>query len=372
MHRGGRAVVQWLLGALALPLAAAPTVAEEGPSSPAVQAARPSYPSLHIIGFTDLDFFASDDEARAPASGFSEGQFILHFTSALSPRFTFFGELSLSARASASVSAASTSFNADIERSIVRYAHSDHFKLSVGRYHTPISYWNVAFHHGQWLQSTVARPEMVQFGGSFVPVHFVGVLAEGAVPSRSLRLSYNLGLGNGRSSVLSRAGDAGDVNGNRAVIARLFARPDRPFGLEGGAAVYLDTISLPSGAHGERITSAYLAWTRETPEVIAEYVQVRHRPTGGTSSFTSRAYYAQVACRFPTPKSRWKPYARWEEIRVAKGDAVFADLVGRRGFLAGARFDAADLLAVKGEYRRQRSTGAAFVNGGYFQVSFSF
>ena len=36
---------------------------------------------------------------------------------------------------------------------------SDRLKVSFGRYHTPINYWNTAFHHGQWLQTTISRPD---------------------------------------------------------------------------------------------------------------------------------------------------------------------------------------------------------------------
>jgi hypothetical protein len=91
---------------------------------------------------------------------------------------------------------------------ILRFDRSDTLKLSVGRYHTPINFWNTAFHHGQWLQTTVTRPEMIQFGGKLLPVHFVGGLMEGAVPAGGLDLHYQVGVGNGRSSVISRGGDA--------------------------------------------------------------------------------------------------------------------------------------------------------------------
>ena len=44
-----------------------------------------------------------------------------------------------------------TGFNTEVERMSIRFDHSDKFKASFGRYHTPINYWNTAFHHGQWL-----------------------------------------------------------------------------------------------------------------------------------------------------------------------------------------------------------------------------
>src|SRR5437016_10332757 len=36
------------------------------------------------------------------------------------------------------------SFNAEIERSIISYNYNDHLRVSFGRYHTPINYWNTA------------------------------------------------------------------------------------------------------------------------------------------------------------------------------------------------------------------------------------
>src|SRR5579872_5176318 len=172
------------------------------------------YPSLKISGFGDIDFSATNLHSAAtgfgaqtllsPHSGFEEGQFTLHLSSALSPKVTMFGELTLTARSDAGTGTPpATGFNAEVERVIIRYDLNDYFKLSFGRYHTPINYWNTAFHHGQWLQTSISRPEMTQFGGSFIPVHFVGTLVEGAVPASGLNLNYNFGLGNGRGQVIS-------------------------------------------------------------------------------------------------------------------------------------------------------------------------
>src|SRR5207253_7321460 len=163
----------------------------------------------------DFNFAATDQHGAK--SGFNEGQFILHLSSALSSKVSYFGELSFTARADAGMgSPPAPGFNVEVERSIIRFDQSDKLKISFGRYHTPINYWNTAFHHGQWLQTTVNRPEMTQFGGKFIPVHFVGALVEGALPSGGLNLHYNVGVGNGRGSVISRGGDAGDINNHRA------------------------------------------------------------------------------------------------------------------------------------------------------------
>jgi len=205
--------------------------------------AQPVYPSLKIAGFSDFDFSASNLHGPSGGfgaqtllgshSGFEEGQFVLHLSSALSQKVSVFSELSLTARSDAGTGApapAAPGFNAEVERLILRYDLDDYFKISFGRYHTPINYWNTAFHHGQWLQTSISRPEMTQFGGSFIPVHFVGTLVEGSTPAGGLNLNYNFGLGNGRGQVLSRAGDFSDINNNRAWLVNLFVKPDAAAG----------------------------------------------------------------------------------------------------------------------------------------------
>ena len=116
----------------------------------------------------------------------------------------------------------------EVERSIVRYDYNDNLKVSFGRYHTPINYWNTAFHHGAWLQTTISRPEMVQFGSQFLPVHFIGALLEGKVSAHGANLSYQAGVGNGRGNVISRGGDTGDNNARPAWLVTASSRRRSP------------------------------------------------------------------------------------------------------------------------------------------------
>ena len=112
------------------------------------QASAREYPSLKISGFGDVNF--AKMKRVEGARGFFEGQLTLHMTSELSPRATFFGEISFSPRTDAGTgSPPASGFNTEVERMILRFDQSDRLKVSVGRYHTPINYWNTAFHHGQ-------------------------------------------------------------------------------------------------------------------------------------------------------------------------------------------------------------------------------
>ena len=332
-----------------------------------------TYPSLKITGFTDFNFSATDKPGSK--SGFSEGQFVLHLASALSTKVNFFGEVSLTTRTDAGTGTPpATGFNAEVERTFLRFDHNDHFKVSFGRFHTPINWWNTAFHHGLWLQTSIGRPEMTRFGGTFIPVHFVGGLIEGVVPAPGLSLNYDVGLGNGRGSVISRGGDASDINNNRAWLINLFAKPDRFFGFQVGGSFYSDRITLASGAEfREWIAAGHLVWQKEDPEVIAEIANVNHHALGSSTSANSLAYYIQLAYRLPWFEGQWKPYYRYEYMDIPGTEVVLKSSdFNHRSSIAGIRYDISHFAAIKAEYRNQKSPSQPRVNGGFAQISLTF
>jgi hypothetical protein len=294
--------------------------------------------------------------------------------SALSSKVSFQGELTFTARPDAGTgSPPAPGFNAEVERSIIRFEQNDYFKVSFGRYHTPINYWNTAYHHGQWLQTTISRPEIVQFGGSFIPVHFVGTLVEGALPAHGMNLNYNFGLGNGRSSVISRAGDWGDINNHRAWLINLFSRPSGLYGLQFGGAVYRDKITPIAGREfREWIQSAHVVWQKENPELIAEFSNVRHEPVNGGVRSNSQAWYIQVGYRLPKFERLWKPYYRFEYIHIPGSDTLFRLVPSLAGSTVGVRYDISSFAALKFEYRNLRRPGEPRVNGAFAQTSFTF
>jgi hypothetical protein len=358
--------------AAAAPQAAPPAASDAEHAHPTAMlqgAGQPeSYPSLRIHGFGDVNFVHIDDgEPR----GFQMGQLVLHMASALGSKVSVFAETSLAPRAP--VEGQPSGYVPDVERAIVRYDYNDAFKLSFGRYHTPIGYWNNAYHHGLFLQTTISRPEQIQFGTPFQPVHFVGVLAEGQVPGTRLGLGYRAGLGNGRGP--TGAGDGGDVNDHRAWVGNVFSRPEGLPALEVGVSLYRDRYApQPGPSVDEWITAAHLAWTNETPEIIAEFTNVRHTIVTSGRTFNNPAYYLQAAYRLPWRNARWKPYVRFENIDTSPDEPLVSSYEMRVS-TAGVRFDLADFAAFKGEYRRMRrprgSTDDA-MNGWFLQTSFTF
>jgi hypothetical protein len=325
------------------------------------------YPSLQIRGFGDVDFSSTDQ--KGTNSGFNLGQLDLHLASALSRKVSYFGEMTFNAQP--------TGYTVEVERSIVRYDYNDFFKVSFGRYHTPIGYWNTAFHHGAWLQTTIGRPDMLRIGGTFIPVHFVGLLVEGNIPSGGAGLSYNAGVGNGRGSIISRPGDAGDINNNRAWVANLYSRPVKLYGLQLGVSLYRDKITLPGTPPAgndfrEWISAAHIVWTKETPEFLAEFANVHHQNILTNFVTNSQAFYAQIGYRLPWLERSLKPYYRFEHTHTPLSEQVFTnqDLVGS---ILGLRYDITNYAAFKAEYRNtKRLSTDPRVNGAFFQTDFTF
>lgn len=214
---------------------------------------------------------------------------------------------------------------------------------------------------------------MTQFGGGFIPVHFIGALAEGVVPAGGLNLNYNVGLGNGRGAVISRGGDFGDVNNNRAWLANIFIRPNAIYPLQVGGSVYRDEITPLNGpAAREWIESGHIVWHKENPEFIAEFANVSHRYIFSSVRSHSQAGYVQTAFRLPWNERAWKPYYRFEFIHVPLSDIVFRTVPSFNASTAGIRYDMTSFAALKFEYRKYSRRNLPGIIGAFGQVSFTF
>jgi hypothetical protein len=221
----------------------------------------------------------------------------------------------------------------------------------------------------------------VKVGGTFTPVHFVGLLAEGNIPSGGLGLSYNVGVGNGRGEIISRPGDAGDSNNNRAWVAKLYARPSKLYGLELGTSFYQDKITLTSPInqdYREWIASAYMVWTKGSPEFLSEFDNVHHRSILTNQIANSDAFYVQFAYRLPWLERSLKPYYRFEYAHMPLSEQIFThqDQVES---IFGLRYDISSYATFKTEYRNTKSQpgvlglpAEATVNGLFFQTAFTF
>ncbi len=324
------------------------------------QDAVPIDQRIHALLFGEIDYREREDLGD---DGFAIGQAVGQFTFSLDERLSVFSELTATARKN-------QSFNFQVERLFVRYDFSDHFKLSAGRYHTPLGYWNTSFHHGSWLQSTVARPQTVKFGSNVIPIHFVGALLEGKIGDSDF--GYRVGFGNGRSEKINDPGDFGDSNGNRAW---LFGANYRPLGrrrLEVGFSVYIDVVE-PAGAAkiDEQIYTGYLALQSETPELIVEATHADHDSSAGDGGADS--IYAQLGYRLRGRAAAFKPYIRAERLDVDDDDPLLGALdLDYEGVTLGVRWDFSNFATLKAEVRREQFGGQDTRSSFWLQLAFVF
>jgi hypothetical protein len=327
-----------------------------------ISSANSDEPEFNVMGFGDIGYISRDGNND---DGFVIGQAVGHLAASLGGSLSIFAEASATARDSG--------YTFEIERLIAKYEFSDLFKLSAGRYHTPIGYWNSAYHHGAWLQTTNSRPEMVKFGSKLLPIHFVGVLLEGNLPRNRLGLSYSAGFGNGRHENVARAGDAGDINGDKAWMAQIQISPDRLVGLNAGIGFYSDEITPDDRPEiRESTVSAYVAYTKESPEIIVELLHSNHEELLDSSvSGDVTAWYAQFAYRLKDDLSDWKPYARYENTDVDDTDPLLFDQgLDYDAAILGVRWDFNRYAAIKAEYRAEEFDNNGRENNFRLQLSF--
>ena len=327
---------------------------------------EPAEAQIRVGGFTDVFFYASDDSTRESRTGFDIGQFILHLNSNLSARSSVFAELTFSPRGDG--------WATEVERVSVKFEYSDALKPSAGKYHTPISWWNVAFHHGLWLQTSFDRPAAIRFGSRFVPVHLLGAMVEGSIFPSAWSVDYGAGLGNGRANNIAEAGDGGDADNSRAWVAHAGLRHDAFYDLQVGGAVYGDRFGNTTGNRTqEYIASAFIVLARETPELISEYFYVNHEDRATNVTNTHHSYYVQLAYRLPFADQAFKPYGRAESIDVEESDPAFVGLESdQRRYLAGLRIDFPATVALKLEGQRLREGNREYYNQFFGALSMAF
>ena len=129
------------------------------------------------------------------ADSFVQGQFDLYATQKIDPKTRVFVEMVFEA-------GPDNGYGLDLERLNITRQLTPGLSVAWGRFHTPIGYWNTAYHHGALIQDTVFRPTFLDFedgNGAIFPTHIIGIMADGKVSTGGGDLNYMLAVGNGSS-----------------------------------------------------------------------------------------------------------------------------------------------------------------------------
>lgn len=73
----------------------------------------------------------------------------------------------------------------ELERAQLGYEVADNTIIWLGRFHQPSSVWNLLYHHGQFLQTSITRPALEEWEDEhgILPHHIVGGLVESLIPT---------------------------------------------------------------------------------------------------------------------------------------------------------------------------------------------
>jgi len=367
---------------LAAPMQGSPQQDHEPEPSEHVETERMdlSKTLLRVRGFGDVTLHGdSYHPAGQPGdhTAFTLGQLNLFVTSDISDKFKFLSEIVFEAGPDniyGQTRGVANTFGVDVERYLLTYSYNDYFSLSAGRYHTAIGYYNTAYHHSTWLQTTTGRPLLFAFEdqGGILPIHNIGVEAYGRIPSGALGLHYVAEIGNGRESrapILDEpVQNIVDDKNHKAFNLALFARPAKVPGLQTGFSVYHDLL-VPAGqpAVGETILAAHAVYSKTNFEWLNEALVLRHTPQGG-HTFETPGFYSQISERF----GAYRPYFRYQYINASSQDPIFPDVGLRAGPSAGIRYDASESVALKLQYDYTALRDQHATQGLSAQVGFTF
>ena len=135
--------VKSLKSGAAAPSARSSTAATEAATEAA--AAKDSFPQIQFHGFSDVTYHVGSQ--AGDNNSFALGQLDFFLSSRISENLTIMSENVVEA-------GEDNNFGFEIERLLLQYRANDWFNMDVGRYHTTVGYYNTAYHHGAWFQTS--------------------------------------------------------------------------------------------------------------------------------------------------------------------------------------------------------------------------
>lgn len=335
-------------------------------------------------GYSDVRYSKSSQDSAEESNGtFSLGQFDLYISELLTDRIELLSEFVIEGTPEGE-------FVVDLERLQIGYIFNDALKLRAGRFHNVLGYWNLAYHHGEQIQTGIGRPSFLRFEdeGGLLPVHLVGLWVGGRFKTAPAVLGYDLMVGNGAkvAGVGPSGGgtldpnSAADDNKNKAVAFRLQASPrswpELIFNVsgnfskvEGYDAALARTLSVEQSIVG---LSADRVMTGNGFDLLSEIYWVKDKDKmTGLGSKTNTLYYIQAEYTF---MEKWTPYARYEQMLIDEGDPYMTALsaVDTKTSLAGLRYELSINSVLKGETRKVNPKGAEDYYVYAFQWAFAF
>ncbi len=215
----------------------------------------------------------------------------------------------------------------DLDRFQVGYEFAEWLKVTGGRFHTSLGYYNTAYPQGGAVYLLpIDRPAVVDQHDhqSILPTSTVGLNLHGRLPFNQRRITYDLDVSNGRGVQSDDLANGGDANNSKMLNLRL--RYEYEGFIVGGNAM-VDwipprlgladpTMNQPDTLR-EQIFGAHLAYVEHPWHIIGEGYVIQHiGPDQEQRTFAGLAEFGYTLGLFT-------PYARYEFARFPSTQDVF-------------------------------------------------
>jgi hypothetical protein len=226
--------------------------------------------------------------------------------------------------------------------------HTGESSVWIGRFHNPIGYWNMQYHHGAFLQTSITRPGIMAFetSGGVIPNHLTGLMWEGIHQMGEAGIYYTLGAGAGPDLTTGLgAFNVLEPSGSHRPAAsfRLGYQPVS-YGIdELGASVAYTQIPIKRGDLNQSdqfVASLYANKQFDSVRFLSELMYVHNRfdlPLSGKRESEFINAYGQLEWDF---QANWTLFSRVEGTFNGHYDpylALFPKYVQDR-FLGGMRY----------------------------------
>lgn len=241
--------------------------------------------------------------------------------------------------------------------------HLGETSLWLGRFHNPIGYWNMQYHHAAFLQPSISRPGVMAFetAGGVIPNHLTGLLWEGIHEFDEAGVYYTIGAGAGPD--LTKGLSAFNVfepgGSHRPAASMRIGYQPISYGIDefGLSAAYTiipgDRVVL--NQVNQFVGSLYANWHFKALHFLSEVVYANNkldRPLQGISDGNFANAYAQLEWEVKQDVSL---YSRVEDTFVGQNDpyiTLFPKYVQER-IMGGVRYKYNQNMALKMEVSQE-------------------
>ena len=229
----------------------------------------------------------------------------------------------------------------------------------IGRFHTPLGYWNSNYHHGLYLQTSVHRPGIIEYedDGGALPNHITGGLLDGQYYTENGVVNYSLAAG--LAPTIGHHGlepySFGSISENKLHgLLKVSYQFDETNPTESGFVVGLSQINVEHNVIEDSLQSIFGVFSHQSQDTYrittAAYI-VRNRLNYESSKRLTNSFVAAYVHGEYDLASKWIVYARAERMFGYKNDpylALFEHNESQRN-LAGVRFDITRRQAISSE-----------------------